>query len=308
MHTLRRQQSRANSPGIYRPPVSSNLTERIGVEQVRAKFVSELGWYPREPERPDYGIDLYVECADDGRPNGRLLGVQVKSGASYFASRAEEGYIFRGEARHLAYWLRHSLPVILALHDPEHGNTHWVAVTENAVARTRAGWKIVVPRDQLLDADAKTALRRLADGDPYVLALRRLRADVTWMRHLASDGRVLLEADEWVNKTSGRGEIRLLAETRDGSVGEEAEWLIFAGLRPYGEVLPDLFPWADLSVDEFTYEDAEEIVTETPDSDLRPYSDDGEVARWRLELSLNRLGEAFLAVDEHLLGESGASA
>jgi hypothetical protein len=32
-------------------------------------------------------------------------------------------------------------------------------------------------------------------------------------------------------------------------------------------VLPEFFPWADLSVDELTYEDAEEIVTEMPESD-----------------------------------------
>jgi hypothetical protein len=84
--------------------------------------------------------------------------------------------VFRGEARHLDYWLRHSLPVILVLHEAPDGQAHWVAVTDDAVTRTRAGWKIVVPRDQLLDADSKAALQRLADGDPYVLALRRLRA------------------------------------------------------------------------------------------------------------------------------------
>jgi hypothetical protein len=84
--------------------MTSDLTERAGVEHVRAKFVGERGWYPREPERPDYGIDVYVECADDGRPNGRLLGVQVKSGSSYFDEATDEGLVFRGEARHLHYW------------------------------------------------------------------------------------------------------------------------------------------------------------------------------------------------------------
>lgn len=284
--------------------MSSDLPERAGVERVRTTFVEELGWYPREPERPDYGIDVYVECADDGRPNGRLLGVQVKAGRSYFDETTDEGFVYRGEARHLDYWLRHSLPVILVLHDTRDRNSYWVAVTEDGVTRTGAGWKIVVPSGQLLSVDSRSALRRLADGDPYVLALRRLRADVTWMRHLAEGGRVLLEADEWVNKTSGRGEIRLLAEAPSGSVEEEAEWLIFAGLRPYADVLPELFAWADLAVDELAYEDAEEIVTETPESDLRPYAEDGEVASWRLELSLNRLGRAFLDIDQYLLADS----
>jgi hypothetical protein len=118
------------------------------------------------------------------------------------------------------------------------------------------------------------------------------------MRHLAECGRVLLEAEEWVNKTSGRGETRFLAEAPSGSVEEEAKWLIFAGLRPYADVLPELFAWANLAVDELACDDTEEIVTETPESDLRPYAEDGEVAHWRLEFSLNGLGRAFLDIDQ----------
>jgi hypothetical protein len=104
----------------------------------------------------------------------------------------------------------------------------------------------------------------------------RLRADVTWMRHLAQGGRVLLEADECVNKTSGRGEIRLFAEAPSGSVDEEAEWLIFAGLRPYAYVLPELFVWADLAVDELAYEDRGDRHRD-PESDLRPTVTDKRV-------------------------------
>jgi hypothetical protein len=68
-------------------------------------------------------------------------------------------------------------------------------VNQDEVERTRAGWKIVVPRAQLLDVSSQTLLERLPDGDAYVLALRRRRAHITWMRHLASGGRVLLETE-----------------------------------------------------------------------------------------------------------------
>lgn len=78
--------------------MSSDLTERVGVERVRAAFVGELGWYPREPERPDYGIDLYIECADDGRPNGRLLAVQVKTGGSYLDETTDHRFVYRGRS------------------------------------------------------------------------------------------------------------------------------------------------------------------------------------------------------------------
>lgn len=306
--------------------MGSDLTERQGVESVRSAIVNELGWYPREPVRPDYGIDLYAECADEqGRPTGRLFAMQIKSGASYFAEEREGGFVFRGEPRHLRYWTGHSLPVVLVLFDPRENHAYWVAVREDLVEETGAGWKIVVPRNQLLDTNARVALERLAEGDPYTLALRRLRADVTWMGHLAHGGRVLLEAEEWVNKTSGRGEIRLIAEASSGEVDTTAEWSIFAPWQSYESVLPALFPWADLAIDEYTYDEADhdewtlecgvwdsedqtyhytatfsEWSAHRSTGGLRPYVDNGEVASWRLELSLNDLGLSFVTVDDYL--------
>ena len=84
--------------------VSTDQTERVGVEAVRFAF-AELGWFPKEAERPDYGVDLFVETSDqDGRPSGRLLGVQVKSGSSYLAANGD-GALYANEA-HVDYWLR----------------------------------------------------------------------------------------------------------------------------------------------------------------------------------------------------------
>jgi uncharacterized protein DUF4365 len=78
---------------------------------VELAFVCELRWYPREPPAPDYGIDFYVEAAVDGVPNGRMQGVQIKGGASFFSETAGDGVVFRSEERHLEYWLGHSLPL-----------------------------------------------------------------------------------------------------------------------------------------------------------------------------------------------------
>jgi hypothetical protein len=278
-----------------------------------------------EPERPDYGVDLYVECARDGRPTGRLFGMQIKTGVSYFKETNDEGIVFRGDQQHLAYWIRHSLPVVLVLVDPRDETVVWTQVDEERVIRTGNGWKIIVPLTQRLDGAAAEPLERLAEGDPYELAVRRLRAVLTWMRHLASGGRVLLEAEEWVNKTSGRGEVRLIAEAPSGEVERTVEWLVFAPWRSYETVLPELFPWASLSVDESTYDAADEDAwtaecgiwdsedkryightmtfaewRATQPDGLRPYNEDGEIAYWRLELELNDLGRAFVTVDEYL--------
>jgi Domain of unknown function (DUF4365) len=275
---------------------------------------------------PDYGVDLYVECAREGRPTGRLFGVQIKTGPSYFSEEADSGVVFRGDAQHLVYWERHSLPVVLVLVDPRDETMIWTELDESRLVTTGSGWKVTVPRTQRLDESAIARLERLADGDPYELAVRRLRADMTWMRHLSRGGRLLLEAEEWVNKTSGRGDVRLVAEAPSGEVEKTAQWFVFAPWQSYDTVLPELFPWATLSVDEATYDAADEDawtlecgIWDSEDKEyightttfaewragrvsdvLRPYEENGEIAYWRLELDLNDLGRAFLTVDDHL--------
>jgi hypothetical protein len=311
---------------IYKVGVSTEQTERAGVEAVRAIIAGDFGWAPREPERPDNGVDVYVELATDGGLTGRLFGMQIKSGVSYFRTEDANGFVFHGEPRHLRYWTRHSLPVILVLYNPETRVAYWTPVTEELVEPTDRGWKITVPRENVLGTDAKEVLARLADGDPYELAMRRLRSEITWMQHVAHGGRLILEADEWVNKSSGRGDVRLIAEANDGSVEKEAEWFIMAPWMDYAEALPRVFPWAELTLDIDTYDWADEEQWDLEcgiwDSEdqryaghtftfrewserhvrdgLRPYEDDGEVAKWRLEVDLNSLGRAFVEVDEYL--------
>jgi hypothetical protein len=99
-------------------------------------------------------------------------------------------------------------------------------------------------------------------------------------------------------------------------------------LRGYAQVLPQLFAWANVDIHEDTYDEAEydgylsectfvdreadRIFTEDFESwrtrrsvlGLRPYAREAdEVDYWRLELTLNELGRAFLLVDK--FGEQG---
>lgn len=301
-----------------------DLTSREAVQAVELAFVRDLGWYPREPPAPDYGIDLYVEAAVDGVPNGRMLGVQIKGGASFFAETADDGVVFRGEQRHLEYWLGHSLPVVVVLYDPGDETMLWQAVTPETVQPTGQGWKLIVPRSQRLDASGASVLQELVEDDPYTLRLNALRADLGWMRLLREGGRVWIEVEEWVNQTSGRGSITLVGERAGGGERLERARGVYLGLLPYERVIPRLFPWADLAVDEELYADKEgerwELEEGTHDSEegrtiivgtnfeewremrgltgLRPYEVEAdELARWRLVVELNELGRSFLVVD-----------
>jgi len=294
--------------------------ERLGFLAVQLAFTSDLGWLAREQPTSDYGVDLHVEEVVDGRPTGRLIAVQVKAGPSYFKERTAEGAVFRDSA-HRQYWLGHSLPVIVALYDPVTKIAYWQVVRDDTIVDTVKGMQMIVPWSQRIDEDSEDDLRALFGGDPYVNRLRILRADLPLMHAVEDGSLVMIDVEEWVNKSSGKGTVRVTIDDEP-----ERELTFTAPGWHYDDLLPRMFPWAELVVDEQTYDDHDRdqwdldtgawdnegrrYITRSVDFEdwvgahvadgLRPYQDDGEVARWRLEARLGRVGEAFLLVDQHL--------
>jgi hypothetical protein len=167
-----------------------------------------------------------------------MLGVQIKGGASFFSETAGDGIVFRSEERHLEYWLGHSLPVVVALYDPGDQAILWQAVTPETAQSRGKGWKLVVPRAQRLDASSAPALQDLVEGDPYTSGLNALRADLSWMRLLRDGGRVWVEVEEWVDKSSGRGSITLIGRPAGGGERLERTRGVYLGLMPYDQVIP----------------------------------------------------------------------
>jgi hypothetical protein len=135
--------------------------EPIGVGAAEVEF-GRWGWVFREQPISDFGIDAHVEPYGDGGASGRLVALQIKSGLSWFGEPAEGGWVYRGTDRHLRYWLRHCLPVVLLLHDPESGVTYWAQVTAPAAEYTDAGWKIVVPAAHALGPAARAEFAAIA--------------------------------------------------------------------------------------------------------------------------------------------------
>jgi len=147
------------------------------------------------------------------------------------------------------------------------------------------------------------------------------------MQLLAEGNRLIVAAEEWVNKSSGRGSITLFTEDHRGTeiVLQHWYWAIFFPGWTYEEALARFFPWAELSNDEEFYDESdyehfqEECERYDREDDvhyyhesfaewkaardltvLRPYQNDGEVASWRLTLKLNELGKAFLRIHVYL--------
>lgn len=243
---------------------------------------------------------------------------------SWFDEPGPGGWWYRPDAAHVQYWTNHSLPVVVVLFNPENDRCYWQLVNATTLAATSGGGrKLLVPEHHVLDESARDALREPAEGDPYVLRIRELQLARRWMEFLAEGKRLVIDIEEWVNKTSGRGSISLGIDNEDGEDPTPlATWTVSLGLSSYAEVVPRLFAWADVSVHEETYDEADHeqyeaecvVVDREGDrfvtqdyaewaaqrgfSKLRPYANAaGEEDYWRLELTLNALGKAFLTVD-----------
>jgi hypothetical protein len=134
--------------------------ERIGVGMAEVEF-SKWGWMFREQSVLDFGIDAHVEPHSAGVASGQLIALQIKSGRSFFDEPTDGGWVYRGDDRHLWYWLRHCLPVVLLLHDPESGATYWEHVTARVVKYTDTGWKMLVPSSHILSKTSPADLAAL---------------------------------------------------------------------------------------------------------------------------------------------------
>lgn len=309
----------------------TSITESKGLNLINRTVTNEMGWLFREQPTDDYGIDAHLEIVEGEKATGRLIGLQVKAGASYLAEENARGFVYRGKVEHLNYWTNSTLPVVLVLCDVARETCYWVHVTEEAVERTSDdGWKVLVPKDQVLDSNSKYDLLSIAENlSEYEKRFQSLLLARGFMRALEAGDTVFLEAGEWVNKTWSREYINISVEdSRTSQEKVRVEWAdVFIKGVPFKQRFARLFPWANLSVDEEFYDEyerddhlASEAFYDSEDDvyiitgidytswrrqlpDVRPYHiDAGEIARYRLKAEMNEIGRAFLILDKYLTG------
>jgi hypothetical protein len=146
------------APGMRRGDTQD--PERHGVWVVDGA-IQRLGWFFREQFLMDYGIDAQAEVvADDDRVAGQLLAMQIKGGNSWFSKPYDGGWTFYGDSNHLAYWLGHSLPVVVIVNDD--GNAFWEQVTSATARETPQGFALKIPSSQPLDKTARDKLLAVA--------------------------------------------------------------------------------------------------------------------------------------------------
>ena len=144
---------------------TNNRVDRVGVQTVGLQF-EKTGYIFREQPISDYGIDAHIELIDGENVTGQLIALQVKSGASWFKEKYDGGYVFRGDQKHLDYWLEHSLPVLIILSDIKAGCCYWQAITSANVRKTKNAWKINIPIYQKINPGMDVDLKRLVNKLP----------------------------------------------------------------------------------------------------------------------------------------------
>ena len=306
--------------------IMSNATERIGVSYC-ALTAERNNWMFREQPINDIGIDAHMEFVEDDKPR-QLLALQIKSGSSWFKEKKDDCIIFRNiNERQYNYWIMNSLPCIVILYNPDDNMCIWQELTTETIKRTKdgsgKGFYVKVPINQsFLDELSNEKLLAYTNLPQHIQNYNFLLSQKKFMEIIQNGGEVKLHSTEWIHKSSGKGDTKLIVN--DGQETKEYAYPYWFPFTPYTDVFPQLFPWADFSVDEEFIEESDSelwqqlhcwydsemddwiVVGDTFEQfrqKLHPmrYVDyAGEVAEYMLVLSLNELGKSFLEVEQFI--------
>ncbi len=313
-----------------------NSEEKIGVYSVAKIFTEELKWIFREQPINDFGIDGFVEITSncfklkDLVPTGKLLGVQIKSGKSFFKEGKAFSYVFRGSKRHLQYWLNYSIAVILVIYDKETNLAYWQEVNKSTITTTEKSFKINIPKCNLLKNESGEQLKMIAHfKDKYQYKLNQLLMSNDEIKLLVKQPLFLyIEIDDIPNSSYYHITLLVCDENCDNSLEIiyryddinpnrfEYMFYLLEG-NSLKEAITDTIPWADLFLDDIDFTDnllTKYIISETLDSNNLEFEQDivelkdrnaflklacysSGLYGFKLEVKANKLASAFLALE-----------
>ena len=124
--------------------------ERLGIAAVQAR-AAKLHQIWRETPTGDFGIDGHMEfLRHNGMATGMMVGVQVKSGASYLQRDNGVGFLYTASEKHQCYWEQYPVPVLLVLHDSNNDQSYWLDVRQEFRSRKADNRTVLVPKSQVL--------------------------------------------------------------------------------------------------------------------------------------------------------------
>jgi hypothetical protein len=139
---------------------ASNLKGATG-QSYFSNFVNEYleCIYHAIIQENDFGIDGYIELVINQNVTGKLVGVQLKHGDSFFKKENEYGYQYVGENKHLNYYLNNTLPIFIIIMDEAFHRLHWVLFDVSKTMPFGANsWWIEIPKKNELKFNFKSAI------------------------------------------------------------------------------------------------------------------------------------------------------
>ena len=133
------------------------ITASIGAagESFVTGWLQLMGWSVGKVS-PDSGTDLLAMPSNEGSGVGYALGIQVKTGCSYFSESTtrgiRQGWWFHSTNDYLDLWAK-AIPHIVTLYDTDTQRSYWAYVDRREIMPTAKGWKVFVPATQTLDKE-----------------------------------------------------------------------------------------------------------------------------------------------------------
>lgn len=288
-------------------------TERIGISVV-SKICEENKWFFREQPVSDIGIDAIIERYNDVTKESKLVALQVKTGSSYFREQSPFHVFYRISERHYNYWTKYSIPVIVVLYDPETEEIVFSEIDDNRIKKTGSEYKLHLSKREDFASYLNGVALRLVNLPNSLYNYNYMLTQLPFMEAIENDKGVVLESEEWIHKSSGRGSIKITID--DGRTKEIYEWGYYFPFTSYAEVFRRLFPWAKFVIDK-DFLEGEEIYSADSGNvisdngllhiqDIHENGDiigrlrAGEVAFYKIHLELNDFGKSFLNVNKIL--------
>ena len=287
--------------------------ERIGISVI-SKICEENDWFFREQPVSDIGIDATIERYNNKTEESKLIALQIKTGVSYFKEQDAFHVFYRVSDRHYNYWRKYSIPVILVLYNPESKEIVFSEIDDNRIKKTGLEYKLHLNKREDFSSYLNDVALRLVNLPNALYNYNYMLTQLPFMEAIESGKDVILEAEEWVNKSSGRGSTKITID--DGNTKGIYKWEYYFPFTSYAEVFRRLFPWAKFIVDE-DFLDGEEIYSADSghiisengrlnnqhtheNGDILGRLRAGEVAFYKIHLELNDFGKNFLNVDRIL--------
>lgn len=318
-----------------------NSEERIGVYSVAKNFSENLGWIFREQPISDFGIDGFVEVTrftndlKSSIPTGKLIGVQIKSGKSFFKESTDNHFVFRGAKKHLNYWLNYSIPVIILLYDKEKQIAYWESVNESTVHIINKSFKVIIPKENVLERKSRESLNSIAIfKGKYEYKLWLLQASINPIKLLIQKDLFLyVEIDSipyskdyhisLVLTDEDNNSLPTIIHSHDENPNLYKYHFYLSEGKSIKEGINDMLPWANLFLDKLEFSDialTEQLAeialrcgTDNSDEDVQKVlelkRDNSFLALacyladsscFRLKLKANALAHNFLAVNDFL--------